>query len=149
MTDICFHFGVEDRTLYACRLLRKAARQGARVLVRGQGAEIDLLDKALWTFEPQEFLPHQRLRPDQPVPPRLWRTPLWLMDDDHGWPDALPKAGVLVHLGSAPCADAPNWERVIELVTLDGEDRLQARQRWRAYEARGWSPRGLNVGAAS
>jgi DNA polymerase-3 subunit chi len=149
LTDICFHFGVEDRTLYACRLLRKAARQGARVLVRGQGAEIDLLDKALWTFEPQEFLPHQRMRPDQPVPPRLWRTPVWLMGDDHSWPDDLPKAGVLVHLGSAPCADAPNWERMIELVTLDGEDRLQARQRWRAYEARGWEPRGLNVGAGA
>jgi DNA polymerase-3 subunit chi len=79
----------------------------------------------------------------------LWRTPLWLMDDDDGWPDALPKAGVLVHLGLAPCADAPNWERMIELVTLDGEDRLQARQRWRAYEARGWEPRGLNVGAGA
>ena len=45
-TDIRFHFGVDDRILYVCRLLRKAARQGSRVLVRGEDPEMDLLDKA-------------------------------------------------------------------------------------------------------
>jgi DNA polymerase-3 subunit chi len=119
------------------------------VVVRGQGAEIDLLDKALWTFEPQEFVPHQRLRPGQPVAPHARRTPVWLMEVGDPWPEDLPEAGVLLHLGSAPCEDAPRWDRMIELVTQEGEDRSQARQRWRAYEARGWSPRALSVTAAS
>jgi DNA polymerase IIIc chi subunit len=56
---------------------------------------------------------------------------------------------VLVHLGREPADDADTWGRMIELVTMESEDRLQARQRWRAYEARGWAPQGLNVGRAS
>ena len=44
MPDIRYHFGVEDRSLYACRLLRMAVRQGSRVIVRGEDAEVDLLD---------------------------------------------------------------------------------------------------------
>ena len=149
MTDIHFHTGVEDRTLYACRLLRKAARQGSRVLVRGAGTEMDLLDKALWTFDPQDFLPHHRLRPGQAVAAHLQRTPVWLMDQDDVWPGDLPAARVLVHLGHLPADDADHWERMIEVVTQEDEDRRQARQRWRAYEARGWSPQALTVGGAS
>ena len=149
VTDIRFHFGVEDRTLYACRLLRKAVRQGFRVLVRGEDAEMDLLDKAMWTFEPQEFLPHHRLRTGQPVPARLHRTSIWLMGEDDSWPHELRRARVLVHLSQQPADDADTWDRMIELVTLEPEDRRQARQRWRAYEVRGWAPQGLNVGVTS
>ena len=149
MTDIRFHFGVEDRTLYVCRLLRKAVRQGSRVLVRGEDAEMDLLDKALWTFEPQDFLPHQRLRVGRSVPARLRRTLVWLMGEGDHWPPELQCAQVLVHMGQQPADDADSWERMIELVTLEPEDRRQARQRWRAYESRGWAPQGLNVGVPS
>ena len=149
MTDIRFHFGVEDRTPYTCRLLRKAVRQGSRVLVRGEDAEMDLLDKAMWTFEPQEFLPHHRLRIGQPVPARLHRTSIWLMGEGDSWPHELQRARVLVHLSQQPADDADTWDRMIELVTLEPEDRRQARQRWRAYEARGWAPQGLNVGVTS
>lgn len=149
MTDIRFHFGVEERTLYTCRLLRKAMRQGSKVVVRGEEAEMDLLDKALWTFDPQEFLPHHRLRMRQPVSSRLHRTPVWLMGEEDAWPQELPRPRVLVHLGQQPADDADTWERMIELVTLDPADRRQARQRWRAYEARGWAPQALNVGEAS
>jgi DNA polymerase-3 subunit chi len=149
VTDIRFHFGVEERTLYTCRLLRKATRQGSKVLVRGEDTEIDLLDKALWTFEPQEFLPHHRLRAGHQLSSRLHRTPVWLMGEEDDWPDGLPRPRVLVHLGQQPADDADSWERMIELVTVDPEDRRQARQRWRAYEARGWAPQALNVGEAS
>ena len=149
MTDIRFHFGGEDRTLYLCRLVRKALRHGSRLLVRGEDGEIDLLDKALWTFESQEFLPHYRLRTGQPVPARLRRTSVWLMGEDDTWPRELQRSGVLVHLSQQPADDADAWDRMIELVTLESEDRRQARQRWRAYEARGWAPQALNVGVTS
>lgn len=149
VTDIRFHFGVEDRTLYACRLLRKAVRQGSTVLVRGQDAEMDLLDKALWTFDSQEFLPHHRLRAGQSVPARLRRTSVWLMGEGDAWPAEFSRVRVLLHMGQQAADDVDNWERIIELVTLEPEDRRQARQRWRAYEARGWVPQALNVGVAS
>lgn len=147
MVDVSFHTGVEDRTTYACRLLRKAARQGARVLVRGAPAEMDLLDKALWTFEAQEFVPHHRLRSGQVVAPQLQRTPVWLMDEGDVWPQELAPAQVLLQLATQAAHDAPQWTRLIELVGDDPEDRHQARKRWRAYEAQGLPVQAVNVGA--
>ena len=148
MVDISFHTGVDDRTTYACRLLRKAARQGARVLVRGTPAEMDLLDKALWTFEAQEFVPHHRLRPGLAPAPQLARTPVWLMDEGEAWPQGLAPAQVLLQMASQPAEDAPMWSRLIELVGDDPDDRRQARQRWRAYEAQGLPVKAVNVGGA-
>jgi len=147
MVDVSFHTGVEDRTTYACRLLRKAARQGARVLVRGAPAEMDLLDKALWTFEAQEFVPHHRLRPGREVAPQLERTPVWLMDEGEVWPEALAPAQVLLQMAAEAAQDAEQWSRLIELVGDDPEDRRQARQRWRAYESQGFPVKAVNVGA--
>jgi len=147
MVDVSFHTGVEDRTTYACRLLRKAARQGARVLVRGAPAEMDLLDKALWTFEAQEFVPHHRLRSGQGLAPQLQRTPVWLMDEGEAWPQDLAPAQVLLQMATQAAHDAPQWTRLIELVVDDPEDRRQARQRWRAYEAQGLPVKAVNVGA--
>ena len=111
MVDISFHTGVDDRTTYACRLLRKAARQGARVLVIGAPAEMDLLDKALWTFEAQEFVPHHRLRPGQAPALQLARTPVWLMDVGEAWPEGLAPAQVLLQMAAQPAEDAPMWSR--------------------------------------
>ena len=56
MTEVSFHFNVAERIGYACRLLRKAARQNnpiaqnrlARVLVTGQGAPADKLEALKW-----------------------------------------------------------------------------------------------------
>ncbi|MFO0124631.1 MAG: DNA polymerase III subunit chi, partial [Betaproteobacteria bacterium] len=82
-------------------------------------------------------------------PARLHRTSIWLMGEGDSWPHDLKCAGVLVHLSQQPADDADTWDRMIELVTLEPEDRRQARQRWRAYEVRGWAPQGLNVGVTS
>ena len=147
MEDISCHTGVEDRTTYACRLLRKAARQGARVLVRGAPAEMDLLDKALWTFEAQEFVPHHRLRSGHAVSPQLQRTPVWLMDEGEVWPQDLAPAQVLLQMAAEAAQDSEKWSRLIELVGDDPEDRRQARQRWRAYESQGLPVQAVNVGA--
>lgn len=149
MPDISFHTGVEDRTLYLCRLLRKAARQSARVLVRGDAGEVDLLDKALWTFEAQDFVPHHRLRTGAALPVRLHRTPVWLMDEEGAWPAGVPAAGVLVQLASEPPSDAGQWDRIIEVVSTQEDDRRQARRRWRSYESQAWSVKAVAVGAAS
>ena len=58
MTEVEFHVNVPDRLQYACRLLRKAYRQGARVLVRAPAPRLMRLDRELWTFVEREFLPH-------------------------------------------------------------------------------------------
>lgn len=149
LPEISFHTGVEDRTFYLCRLLRKAARQGTRVLVRGDAAEMDLLDKALWTFDPQDFVPHHRLRPGAALSAGLQRTPVWLMDEGGAWPAGVPAAGVLIQLSSESATDAAQWDRIIEVVTTQEDDRREARRRWRTYESQGWAVKAVAVGGTA
>ena len=61
MTEVEFHVNVADRLQYACRLLRKASRKGVRVAVTGSPATLNDLDRHLWSFEAEEFLPHVRV----------------------------------------------------------------------------------------
>ena len=58
MTEVAFHFNAPQKLAYACRLLRKAAASGAKVVVTGEPQLLRELDVALWTFAPLEFVPH-------------------------------------------------------------------------------------------
>lgn len=135
MTRISFHFNVPHRLGYACRLLRKATRQGARVTATGPEALLAELDRALWTFDPIEFVPHLRLAPGEVPPPRLRATPVCLVTDLGG---ALHH-DVLVNLGDAPPAGFESFERLVEIVSTDEADRQAARARWKHYSARGYA----------
>lgn len=134
MTEVSFHFNVPDRTAYTCRLLRKALRKGAQVVVTGSHATLADIDRALWSFDPLEFLPHVMPRPGQALAPRLRTTPVWLVAD-------LAQAGhhdVLVNLHEDAPPGFESFARVIEIVTPDESDRAAARQRWKHYANRGY-----------
>ena len=138
MTEVKFHFNAPDRAEYACRLLRKATRQGATVVVTGPATVLAGLDRLLWTFDATEFLPHVMLRSGQVPPDRLRDTKVWLSED----PGASGHHEVLVNLG-LDAAQAPegfeSFARVIEIVSTGEVERLAARQRWRHYAARGYA----------
>ena len=134
MTEVSFHFNVPDRLMYACRLLRKATRRGARVVVAGPSAVLGRLDKQLWVFEPTDFVPHVHARAGQAVAPRLAPTPVWLLDR---LADA-PHHDVLLNLNDDTAEGFESFARVIELVSRDGDDRQAARSRWKHYADRGY-----------
>jgi DNA polymerase III subunit chi len=146
MTEVQFHFNVPDRLLYACRLLRKALRSGASgVAVTAPVATLARLDKTLWTFDPQEFIPHLLLRRGDAVAPRLARTPIWLVEHaEQG-----VQHPVLVHLGDEPAVSFESFRRLIEIVSTDGEEREAARRRWKHYAGRGYELQRFDVGAAA
>ena len=135
MTEVSFHFNVPDRAGYACRLLRKALRSGSTVVVTAPAAELAGLDRLLWTFDPIEFLPHVLQRRGASVPEALRDTPVWLTEE----PEAAHHQQVLVNLGREVPAGFQSYERVIEIVTADGEDREAARSRWKHYASRGYT----------
>ncbi len=144
MTEISFHFNVPDRGDYTCRLLRKALRKGAKLVVSGAPALLSTLVRELWTFDPLEFVPHLLARPGQAVAPRLLDTPVWLVAD-------LAQAGhhdVLVNLHEVPPPGFESFARLIEIVTTDPDDRAAARQRWNYYKARGYAIEKHEVAAA-
>lgn len=133
MPAVAFHFNVSDRSTYLCRLVRKARRGGARLVITGERAQLDAVDKLLWTFDPVEFLPHWKGRCHADLPARQADTPTLLLEDLTG----VTPAQVLVNLGEQVPAGYEAFERVIEIVSRDGPDRATARERWRLYAAAG------------
>ena len=133
MTHVRFHFNVADSTDYACRLLRKAARQGVKVAVTGPARALAALDRALWVFDAVEFVPHVLLAPGQALSERLQGTPICLTEDAA----AAPTREVLLNLGPQAPERFEAFERVVEIVSMDEDDRAAARSRWRDYAARG------------
>ena len=109
---IDFHFNVEHRLQYACRVVRRARAADCRVLLFSRDADrLARLDAALWTFSALDFVPH--VAADSPL---AGRTPVLL-------------ASSLA--AASPCP---------VLVNLDDDDRRAARERFRLYREAGFEP---------
>jgi DNA polymerase III subunit chi len=136
MTEVAFHFNAPDKQSYACRLLRKGYLKGARLVVRTDAQALSALDTALWTFAQGEFIPHGCEGDPLMV---LQRSPVQLYSE---LPEGLKgsESAVLVNLSTSLPPGYARFGRVIEVVTQDEDDRLQARERWRAYKQSGIEP---------
>jgi DNA polymerase III subunit chi len=144
MTVIQFHFNAPDRVAYACRLLRKALRTVSGVSVLGQTDELERLNRQLWTFEPAEFLPHVLLRAGEPPAGPRSAAPIWLLADLALSP---PQHPVLVNLGAALASGFERFDRLVEVVSTQADDREAARSRWRHYAGLGYAIEKFEVGA--
>jgi DNA polymerase III subunit chi len=130
MTDVTFHFNVPEPVGYACRLLRKATRQGVRVVVTGPVPWLVELNVALWTFDPLEFIAHCLWRVNEAWPARAHETPVWLLEDI----TAAPHHEVLINLGQPAPAGFEQFARLVEIVSTDPDDRAAARERLKFYK---------------
>jgi DNA polymerase-3 subunit chi len=134
MRRVEFHHGIGNKLAYACRLLRKAHRAGARVAVTGDLASLQALDRELWTFDDQEFLPHV-LADGKAVPERMQATPIWLCSDPASAPG---ERSILVNIGREVPGGMDRFERLFDLVSSEPQDRQEGRLRWKNYAAQGW-----------
>jgi DNA polymerase-3 subunit chi len=131
VTEVEFRFNAPDKLGYACRMLRKAALQRAKVAVTAEPELLRELDRELWVFEPLEFVPHCFAA----APPQvLDASPIVLCDS----PRSSPHHDVLVNLGEQVPEGFERFERLIEVVTQDDGDRAGARNRWQHYKSRGY-----------
>jgi len=131
-----FHFNVDHRLQYACRVVRKARGAGKSVLAFAREPDrLARFDAALWTFSALDFLPH--VYADSPLAPA---TPIVLTLQA----EAAPQRDVLLNLDDATPPDFTRWfarfERVIEIVSLEEDDRRLARTRFNAYRDAGIEP---------
>ncbi|MGL4667478.1 MAG: DNA polymerase III subunit chi [Saezia sp.] len=138
MTNVAFHFNVMDKIAYACRLLRKASYQGAKITVTGEEYLLTVLDDALWTFDAGEFLPHCNPSASAHI---LDNTGIILTSDAR----QSKHVDVLVNLGSVMPEGFERYLRLIELVGKDESERKPARERWRYYNSRGYSIQSFEV----
>jgi DNA polymerase-3 subunit chi len=136
VTEVVFHFNAADKRGHACRLLRKAYSQGARLLVVATPQELDALDAALWTMAGRDFIPHARLSDAVELQAH---SPVLLTDE---WPAKVPRPQdtVLVNLSQGFLSGFEQFARVIEVVSQDLPDREHARGRWKSYRAAGIEP---------
>lgn len=136
MPAVAFHFNLADPRDYCCRLLRKADRAGAKLMVHGAPQALADLDRLLWFFDPLEFVPHWRGARADALPARLASTPVLLVEQlDEASASRWP---VLINLQPEVPAQAGAFQRVIELVGQGAAEREAARQRWRWYAAQQW-----------
>ena len=133
MTDVAFHFGAPDKIAYACRLLRKAVRAGARAVVIVNAQQLDQLDADLWAVSPTDFVAHCLDTADAPLQNR---SPVVLTTPNHPMLDARV---LLVNLADTMPREFEKFSRLIEVVSLDDADRTLARQRWKNYTERGYA----------
>jgi DNA polymerase III subunit chi len=131
-----FHHGMGDKLAYACRLLRKALRAGSTAVVTADEATLKTLDRQLWVFDEQEFVPHVLALPGKPVPERQHATPIWLTTEPADVPG---ERAVLINLGDELLPALTRYARMFEVVSNAPEDRQRGRQRWKAYQAQGWT----------
>jgi DNA polymerase-3 subunit chi len=133
---IDFHFNVEHRLQYACRVVRRARSAACRVLLYSRDADrLARVDAALWTFSALDFVPHVHV--DSPL---AARTPVLLASSL----DGADGCEVLVHLDDELPPQLPSlagrFGRLIEIVSRDDDDRRRARERFRAYREAGFDP---------
>lgn len=133
MTEVAFHFNAPGKLAYACRLLRKAVGTGARVVVTGDTGLLRELDTVLWTFSPLEFVAHCYA----PAAPAhvVAASPVVLAESAR----TAPHQQVLVNLGVTVPEGFERFDRLIEVVSQDEDDRMQARARWKHYADRGYA----------
>ena len=141
MTRIDFHFNVDHRVHYACRVTRKARAAGKRLVVYARSAErLAQYDSMLWTFSALDFLPHVYVNS-----PLAGATPILLALE----PAAAPSSDVLLTLDDETPPDFKvlfsRYERVIEVVSRNDEDRARARVRFKTYRDHGFEPTTFEV----
>lgn len=133
MTQIDFYTNSDDKIATACRIVMKGYAAGRKIIAVCSDADMaQRLDRMLWTTPATGFIPHCSSRD-----PLAAVTPIVI---DTTGADPVHDE-VLVNL----CDEWPplfgRFERLIEIVTLDDEDRQRARTRYKFYRDRGYDIR--------
>lgn len=130
MSALAFHFNAPDRLSYVCRLLRKAVLADAQLVVIADAAMLERVDAALWSFSAQDFVPHCVAGAPSHV---LRASPIVLAPSLAN----VTHRDVVLNLGQGVPLGFEDFARVIEVVGLAEEDRVNARQRWKYYASLG------------
>lgn len=131
MTQVAFHFGAPDRLQYTCRLLRKVVGAGMGAVVWGEPDVLEALDTGLWAVGPTDFVSHAM--ESAPVGQRKRGRVILATELPQGDADR----DVLVNLHPHWPSHFASFARVIEVVSVQGDDRDSARAKWRQYTAAG------------
>jgi DNA polymerase III subunit chi len=130
MTRIDFYSNAEPKLQVACQLVAKVVREQLQVIVYSPDQNTArAFDKLLWTYQAIGFVPHC-LASDALTS----ETPVVIASDD----SEMAHYRVLLNLHAEYPPAFSRFERLIELVGTDDDDRQRARSRFRFYRDRGY-----------
>jgi DNA polymerase-3 subunit chi len=133
MTQIDFYINVNDKLVTACRLAQKAYTLGHKIVALCPDAEgAQRLDRMLWLTPATGFTPHC-----EAAHALALVTPVVIQ---HGDREPVHDQ-VLMNLGNESPALFTRFERLIEIVSCDDEDKRVARSRYKFYRDRGYNLR--------
>ena len=118
----------EDPLLLVCELAKRGYAANLPMLILARdSAQAEALDDLLWSFDPDEYLPHQIAGDDEDeLCPILIATP----EID------VPTRPLLVNLRDG--VPAGTFDRVLEVVPADPSARGPLRERWKHYQSLGF-----------
>ena len=136
MTSIDFYISdASDTTIrhsLACRLSEKACHSQLATYIHTQTEQhSDEIDKLLWSFSKHSFIPHQRYSEDKIDDIIL---PVLIGNDIE--PET--NLDLLINLDNKIPAFFSRFNRVIEIVTNDEEQRKLSRKHYTFYKDRGY-----------
>lgn len=131
MTEVRFYHLMSKRLEQALpEIVSKAVERKMRVVVKaGSRERIEVLDGALWTYDPASFLPHGYIRDGSEK-----EQPVWLTEDE----DNPNNAEVLILTDGASSGNVGKFKLCLEI--FDGNDDTAvatARGRWKEYKDAG------------
>ena len=129
MTEVSFYHLLHTPLERALpKLIEKVLESGARAVIRTGSAErAEALNRVLWTYDQDSFVPHGTARDGNAEEQPVWITP----EDEN--PNG---ADILVLTDGAVAADLSGYRRCLEM--FDGRDETavtDARRRWTDYKA--------------
>lgn len=131
---VTFYTHVADADLFACRLSKRAADSGKRVLIWLPDTErMAKMDTLLWTYEAESFLPHRHW---QNTPDDGDSVPVCLAAETD-FPQ-LPPDWVVLNLSDDLLHTATRPpSRILEIVGPQSHQLAAARERFAAYRRAG------------
>lgn len=123
----------ESHHLVACRIVEKAVRRDMSVYLHVENEhEAVLMDKLLWDFRPNAFIPHERL--SQAKQESVEKNVVLIGHDEPGshQPD------LLINLSTRLPTFFARYLRLAEIVSQAQTAKIKSRERWKHYQERGY-----------
>ena len=126
----------EQPLLLVCELAKRGYAANLSILVLARdAAQAEAIDDLMWSFDPDEYLPHQIAGMDEGDDD----TPILIATPDMD----IPARPMLINLRDG----APNgsFDRVLEVVPADPSARGPLRERWKHYQALGFDVKKIDM----
>ncbi|AAF41922.1 TPA: DNA polymerase III subunit chi [Neisseria meningitidis] len=136
MPKATFYTHVAQVPIFTCRLIARAIRDGGRILVWSDSfGQLQELDKMLWQYEAESFIPHEIWETEEAMP----SEPSVLLACGGNLP-RIPEGMTVLNLSDGFWNTAPVLPaRVLEIVGNSLEELADARERFTAYRRSGFA----------